>query len=309
MQRGSIPAWQWLILFLVFSGAFLFGWLAWQSFQQELQSGSLIEALLLQIDVSGKPGTYNHGSKESTLFRPTLLPSSTPTLTFTPTITSSPTFTLTPSATPTLTSTPTPTPTSTPEWTNTPDLPPSSSSIQGFIGYTQSYALSCESRSAVDLAAFFGLSISEVDFQAGLPISDDPDLGFVGVPWGLPGQIPPYSYGVHAAPVAALLRAYGLPARDHVDLSFETIQREIAAGHPVMVWVITGLSSGYTVEYTVPSSGRVTRVAYNEHTMIVIGYSETMVTVQDGAWAYSVSKEQFLRSWSSLGNMAITVEK
>lgn len=287
----------------------MFGWLAWQSFQKEFQSRTIIESLPIQFGVSRKPGTDNHGSKESTLFRPTLLPSSTPTSIFTPTITSSPTFTLTPSASPTLTATPTPTPTNTPVWTDTPDLPPSSSSIQGFLGYTQSYALSCESRSAVDLAAFFDLSIPEVDFQAGLPISDDPDLGFVGVPWGLPGQIPPYSYGVHAAPVAALLRAYGLPAREHHDLSFETIQREIAAGRPVMVWVITGLSSGYPVDYTVPSSGRVTRVAYNEHTMVVIGYSETTVTVQDGAWAYSVSKEQFLRSWSSLGNMAITVEK
>lgn len=174
-------------------------------------------------------------------------------------------------------------------------------------GYAQSYALSCESRSAVDLATFFGLSISEVDFQAALPRSDDPDLGFVGVPWGLPGQIPPYSYGVHAAPVAALLRANGLPAHEQHEMSYETLQWEIAGRRPVMVWVISGLLGGYTVDYTVPSSGRVTRVAYNEHTMLVTGYNADTVTVQDGAWSYTVSLSQFLNSWAALGNMAVTV--
>ena len=90
-------------------------------------------------------------------------------------------------------------------------------------------------------------------------------------------------------------------------MSFETLQWEIAAGRPVMVWVISGLMNGYTVDYTVPSTGRVTRVAYNEHTMLVSAYTSDTVTVQDGAWSYVVSLSQFLQSWSALGNMAITV--
>jgi uncharacterized protein YvpB len=109
--------------------------------------------------------------------------------------------------------------------------------------------------------------------------------------------------------VAALLRAYGLPAREQIGMDFEDLKWEIAAGRPVMAWVITGLANGYGIDYTVPSTGRVTRVAYYEHTVLVTGYTAETVTVLDGAWAYLVSREQFQRSWSALDNMAITVEE
>ena len=56
--------------------------------------------------------------------------------------------------------------------------------------------------------------MNESQFQFQLPISDNPDYGFVGLvtdPWG---QVPPYSYGVHAFPVANLLRSsYGMKAK------------------------------------------------------------------------------------------------
>lgn len=296
MNRPAIPAWQWAVLLLVFSGAIVFAVLAvvnWPPNQ-----------MIFNFNNSSRSfQPANQREKASTLAyaSPTASASATPS--------PSPSRSPTASSTFTPTSTPTPTPTDTPQPSPTPEPPPSSASVTGVRGYAQYYALSCESRAAADLAAFFSLSISEIEFQAALPASDDPDLGYVGSPWGYPGQIPPYSYGVHAAPVAALLRAYGLPAREQLGMSFETLQREIAAGRPVMVWVISGFYSGYPVEYTVPSSGRVTRVAYNEHTVLVTGYSPTTVTVQDGAWSYAVNLNQFLRSWSALGNMAITVER
>jgi hypothetical protein len=62
----------------------------------------------------------------------------------------------------------------------------------------------------VDLAAYFGVYIDQMTFQGSLPLSDDPEEGFVGYYWGAQGQLPPSSYGVHAPPVAALLRAFGL---------------------------------------------------------------------------------------------------
>ena len=283
--------------------------MAYISLQRNPAELTWLQSLPIVASAFPAPAASNQGEKSSPLMRPSLTPtpSSTPSQTASP----SPTASQTPTATTTASASPSPTesPSATPTATETQATPPEEAAIPDVYGYTQSYALSCESRSAVDLAAYFGLTISEVDFQAGLPRSDDPDLGFVGVPWGLPGQIPPYSYGVHAAPVAALLRAYGLPANEQRELSFESLQWEIAAGRPVMAWVITGLADGYAVDYTVPSSGRVTRVAYYEHTVLVTGYTSETVTVLDGAWAYLVSREQFLRSWSALGNMAITVER
>ena len=77
-------------------------------------------------------------------------------------------------------------------------------------GVPQRHSLSCESRSACDLLAAYGMVIDEDEFFRGLPRSDNPDIGFVGDPDGPGGSLPPDGYGVHAGPVAARLREYGL---------------------------------------------------------------------------------------------------
>lgn len=218
---------------------------------------------------------------------------------FQPLPTSTPTFT--PSPSPTLP--PTLLPTLPPTEISVPQIP-SSTKIEGIRGFPQTLNLSCESRSAVDWAAYFGVSILELEFLANLPSSDDPNKGFVGNPNGPGGLIPPNPYGVHAAPVAALLRAYGLPAEDVVGLTPEQIKAEIAAGQPVIVWIIFGTSPGYAVNYTT-STGEVVKVAPNEHTAIIIGYDERGVTLLDGAVVYWRSWDAFLQSFAVLDNMAI----
>lgn len=210
---------------------------------------------------------------------------------------------------PTQTSTSTSTPTSTPQPVVFPsplptiEIPPSAK-IETIRGYPQTLNLSCESRSAVDWAGYFGVSISELEFLSQLPQSDDPNKGFVGNPNGPGGLVPPYPYGVHAAPVAALLRAYGLPAEDVVGLSVERIKKEIAAARPVIVWIIFGTAPGYALQYTT-QAGEVVNVAPNEHTAILIGYDPEGVTLLDGAAVYWRSWDVFLRSFQVLGNMAV----
>jgi uncharacterized protein YvpB len=303
VNRSSIPAWQITLLIFCFGGALLFGAMALVQIPSDPAIQGWIDSNPLFATLIPSTQSANFQVKESTLSIPSLTPSPTSTQTASPTSTATPTPTSTPSPTPTSTETSTALP------TETPAGPPDSATVDGVHGYAQYYALSCESRSASDLAAFFGLSISEIEFQAALPRSDDPDSGFVGEPWGWGGQIPPYSYGVNAAPVAALLRAYGLPAQEQYGMNYENLQREIAAGRPVMVWVISGLMNSTTIEYTAASNGHTSRVAYGEHTMLVIGYTPDTVTVQDGGWAYSASLSQFLNSWAVLGNMAITVDR
>lgn len=230
-----------------------------------------------------------------------------------PTTTSAPLPTWTPLPTVTLTltlpppsATPSPFPSHTATQTEippTPTLPPSAE-VTGVVGYMQLYSLDCESRSAVDWAAFFGVLIDEDEFLSRLPLSDNPDEGFVGSVHGMQGQIPPLSYGVHAAPIAQLLRAYGLPAEERRGLTWEELQAQIAAGRPVIAWVIYGLGEGNPVSYT-SASGQTTIVAAYEHTVLVIGYSPDSVTVLDGDWRQTVPVERFLTSWAVLGNMAI----
>jgi len=178
--------------------------------------------------------------------------------------------------------------------------------ISGVRGHAQGYFLSCESRSAADLAAFWGISVSETEFLQALPNANNPEDGFVGNPNDAWGNTPPHGYGVHAGPVAKTLQAYGLEAEAHHDLSWDDLREEIDAGHPVIVWVIGQMWGGTPVEYEAPD-GSSSIVAAFEHTMILTGYSPDTVQVVD---AYSGQYQTyllktFLKSWSVLGNMAV----
>lgn len=189
---------------------------------------------------------------------------------------------------------------------NAQDDLPADAYISGVEGHAQSYSLSCEARSAADWAAFWGVDANEADILAALPRTDNPDTGFVGDandPWG---YIPPASYGVHSAPIAKVLRSYGLDAHKAKDLSFDDLRREIAAGRPVIVWIIGQMWNGSPHTY-VDAKGKEVAVAHFEHTMILIGYSDTQVHVVD---AYSGLTQtypltSFLASWSVLGNQAV----
>ncbi|UYN91777.1 MAG: LysM peptidoglycan-binding domain-containing protein [Anaerolineales bacterium] len=186
---------------------------------------------------------------------------------------------------------------------------PSQAYISGFVGRAQQYSLSCESRSAVDVAAFWGYSISETEFFNGLPSSDDPNQGFVGNvndPWG---YIPPASYGVHAEPIARLMRSYGLDARAEEGLSWQALQNEIAAGRPVIVWVIGSVWSGTQRFYTT-QAGNTVLVANNQHTMTLIGYDQNSVQLVDALTGYTIthSIQNFMASWGVLNNMAVLTD-
>jgi LysM repeat protein len=172
-------------------------------------------------------------------------------------------------------------------------------------GQTQALLLDCESRSAVDWAAYMGTAINELDFFGKLPVTDDPNTGFVGDGHGQEGQIPPSSYGVYAGPVAALLRAYGVSARAEHGLSWDAVRAEIDANRPVIVWVVGQVWYGRAVDYTPASTGQTTLVVPFEHTVMVIGYGANTVIILDGGTVYYRSLSQFLASWGVLGNMAV----
>jgi subtilisin-like proprotein convertase family protein/uncharacterized protein YvpB len=185
-----------------------------------------------------------------------------------------------------------------------PELP-NQAFIAGISGRSQALPLDCETRSAIDWANYFGVHIDELTFFNQLPKSDNPDAGFVGDVYGSWGQIPPAPYGVHAEPVAELLRLYGLSAYADRPLKWNELRSEIAAGHPVIVWIVGSVVNGIPIYYQA-SGGHITVVAPYEHTVIVTGFTETRVYYLNGSYIYSKSIEQFLDSWSVMGNMAIT---
>lgn len=223
----------------------------------------------------------------------------TPSQTITTAITATMTATPQPVSTPTLVEiTPTP--------VKTEPSRPTSHLIAPISGERQAYALSCESRAAVDWAAYYSVDILEAEFQFNLPFSDNPDLGFVGVTTGIWGQVPPYDYGVHAAPVAELLRAYGVPAVAVKNFDLELLKNLIAQDHPVLTWVIGNVVGGVPYVYTDSQGSAVTVAAY-EHVVIVIGYDderETITYMNNGRY-YETPASVFDNSWSILERMAI----
>ncbi len=219
---------------------------------------------------------------------PSRTPSPTPTRTLTPTRTA--TATLAPSRTP----------------TPTPTLP-AAAEVKGMYGYGQLFGLSCEARSAADWARHFGVTVHELDFLKRLPRSKNPEIGFVGDPNGGWGLIPPEAYGVHAGPIAYVLRGYGAKAQAKRQMSFERLRVEIAAGRPVMVWVTGHVAAGKATQVEV--DGKSITVARYEHTVIVTGYDAKYITILDGKGVYKRPVETFLQSWAVLENMAVVWEE
>jgi len=68
--------------------------------------------------------------------------------------------------------------------------------------------------------------------------------------------------------------------------------------------VIGNVWEGQGIAYTAPDGETLTVTPF-QHTVIVTGYSPESTTVVDGNLLYSVPVEQFWRSWSVLGTMAV----
>lgn len=185
-----------------------------------------------------------------------------------------------------------------------PFVLPEEAYIRGFVGHRQAYSIGCETSVAVDLAAFYDVTITEYDFQTNLPLSDNPDLGFVGDVNGPWGQIPPWAYGVHAAPVADLLTEFGVPAEGGKGYTLDQIKERLAQSKPVIVWVIGHMEYSEPVKY-VDKKGVISIVAPYEHVVVLTGYNADTVRYNNNGRFADVQIETFLKSWGVLGNMAV----
>lgn len=173
-------------------------------------------------------------------------------------------------------------------------------------GKAQEHSLSCESRSACDLLAYYGIALQEDAFRLGLPASDNPDLGFVGDVDGPGGRLPPQGYGVHAEPVAARLRAIGLPARAHRGVDLPWLKERLAEGKPVIAWATSSLDAPSSVRMR-DGVGRAFVVVPGEHTFLVAGYAPGVVILVDPATGTNkrVPDRRFDASWATLDRQVV----
>jgi uncharacterized protein YvpB len=181
--------------------------------------------------------------------------------------------------------------------------------IWNIWGHRQFFDIGCEASAVRDWAHYFGVEIHESNFQFQLPASDNPDFGFVGSvtdPWG---QVPPYSYGVHAYPVANLLRSnFGMNVRGVKGFTLEQLRKEIAGNRPVIAWVIGNVVGGIPYDYK-DKQGRHVMVAAYEHVVIVTGYTRDSIRYMNNGRFYDIPSRNFENSWKILENMVVYLEK
>ncbi len=180
--------------------------------------------------------------------------------------------------------------------------------IEGFEAYPQQRPMSCEIRSATDVARFWGVPIVEAEMTRLLPYADDPNRGFVGSLDAAPGSLPPDGYGVYAAPIAAMLRRVGLNATAHYGYTLDALKAELAAGRPVIVWATYDMRLSPVILWKT-SSGREVPVVRHEHTFVALGYDATGLYLADAydANIKHYTYEAFVAAWEQIGRMAVTV--
>ncbi len=185
---------------------------------------------------------------------------------------------------------------------------PESHFIWNILGHRQFFPIGCEASTADDWAKYFGVEVNEFAFQVRLPISDNPDLGFVGDVNGPWGQVPPYAYGVHAGPVAQVLNEYyDLKAVGVKGFTTQELKEQIAAEKPVITWVVANCTWSEPYEYTDKAGNKVITAPY-EHVVIVTGYDEDSIRYMNNGKFYDIPTEYFERTWSVLGNMAVYLD-
>lgn len=168
----------------------------------------------------------------------------------------------------------------------------------------QGHNLSCESAAASMAANYLGVSLSEAEVLAALPLNANPHLGFRGNVDGPTGGIE--DYGVYAGPIQDVLRSHGLRA-ELVDGGLSGIQEAIARGNPVIAWITYDCQPETPITQTIDSQ-QVTLVPY-QHAVVITGYNNAGVWVND-PWdglEDFYARADFERALGYLGDMAIEV--
>ncbi len=171
--------------------------------------------------------------------------------------------------------------------------------------FAQQHYLSCEYAASRAAAAVSGVDLSEWDFIRSIATNENPHLGFRGNIDNDWGGI--QDYGIYPEPIARFLTTRGLKTKLLWD-GIESVKEELLNGRPVVVWVIGSMEISYPVSVT--SAGETSfTLAPSEHVMTLYGFDEAGVLAANpgfGTYEY-YSWDSFVRSWSVLGQMALSV--
>ncbi|MFG3226817.1 C39 family peptidase [Kitasatospora sp. NPDC048194] len=153
-----------------------------------------------------------------------------------------------------------------------------------------------------------GVDLAHPEFGHSGPLSGDPFEAFVGDPDG--SEEDGTGFGVYHPPVAKAARGYGLTVlEDGQDLPTATLKEHLAAGHPAIVWVDYLWRHLATTTYTAYDGRSVPYAGPAEHTVVVTGFSNGRVSLNDPARGRTtVSEKDFENGYATYGHMAVVVD-
>ena len=166
-----------------------------------------------------------------------------------------------------------------------------------FISQLPDMPTGCEATSVAMLLQFAGVEISKEQVAAEMPYSDDPNLGFQGDPYDYSGGI------IYPPALLDLVRSHVGTAEDLSGIDLDTLKATIDAGKPVIVWFLP--------------------TAADSHTVVVTGYTDTDILINDPAegltdpFGYipdspgdgknlALPIDAFLQYWGGSGNLALS---
>ena len=113
-----------------------------------------------------------------------------------------------------------------------------------------------------------------------------------------------YGADGYLADTGSALRAY-----DITGSSPEELYRRVRNGQPVVVWVTISMADRRAAQGWYTENGDYVDWSTNDHGAVLIGYTDTTVTIADqisGRMEYS--REQFEKVFSSRGNRCVVLE-
>ncbi|MFJ8475200.1 C39 family peptidase [Kitasatospora sp. NPDC094011] len=158
-----------------------------------------------------------------------------------------------------------------------------------------------------DVLDRIGVDHDHPEFGHSGPLSGDPYVAFVGDPDG--SEVDGTGYGVYYPPVAKAARSFGLTVlHDNEGISVQTLKDELAAGHPAIVWVDYLWRHLTATTYTAYDGRSVLYAGPAEHTVVVTGFSNGKVSLNDPARGRTtVSEQEFADGYATYKHMAVVI--
>ncbi len=171
--------------------------------------------------------------------------------------------------------------------------------------YAQQRNLSCEFAALTIATAAFGAWISEYEFEAMVPRSENPHWGFRGDIHGWWGNTD--DYGVYPEPLVGALAAYGF----YGEVMYAAgnpwaIRSRLDAGIPVLLWLAFQGDQG---SYGTANDGSSFLLMPGYHVVVANGYDEGGIHVADpatGGFAW-YDWGTMLWMWEIMDGMALAV--